>query len=568
MGAVLASAGASIALALTAGSHPATYAAIACAAAAAIVWTIYAARLGAAHREVVRRLDAAGLAQRAMLRTCYSVTAAINDAETVSVRIRREVFGKMGELEESVKGLRGALVTMRDAGVPVADGYPGDGGPQPDRIHQLMDDISSSLDDMTAVLRDVHHDAKDLLSSAGETSYSVSRLDSFLQDMVRSGKQLETSTETANRVALEGSKLIGEMEKENAATIASVKKAAKAVGTLGMWSLEIGKIIQVIKDIADETNLLALNVAIIASQAGEHGKAFGVVAEEIRGLAERTSSSTKEITDLITTVQTSVANVTEEMKESVERVERGEVLVANAGKMIGEISESFESARTVAHELASKTSEHRMDSNHVVRSFQNVAEIARRLDASRSSRGALSSRGVTAAHMLKVVGRALSPAGRKQVPVADYAAVQAGPVTSMPAGAPPASRDAGDLAGRGIGLLDGVDVYIASVREGLTAYFDAVAETASLIRTITRHLHVPGDAAGFKRCWETIRQEGDVKCSCPQYGLEEWRCFLSDSVDRSLCGGDGHSPSGCYTCPVFRENMDILLPESESSRDG
>jgi hypothetical protein len=317
--------------------------------------------------------------------------------------------------------------------------------------------------------------------------------------------------------------------------------------------------------------LLALNVAIIASQSGEHGKAFGVVAEEIRGLAERTSSSTKEISDLITTVQTSVSNVVVEMKESVERVERGEVLVGNAGKVIDKISDSFESARSIAHEIASKTSEHRMDSNHVVRSFQNVAEIARRLDASRTARGSGSGRGVSAAQTLKVLNQVMAPAAREKMPVANYAAVEPGGGSGLPAGfTGPVSpgRDSMELIDRGVSLLDGVDEYIDSVRNGLGAYFDALTNTASLIRTIARQLNVPSDAGEFVSCWEEFEHSEEVKTSCPEYGQADWRCFLAEGVDRSICGDVSGSPAGCYTCPVFQGNMDRLLPESECSEHG
>ncbi|MGD9401888.1 MAG: methyl-accepting chemotaxis protein [bacterium] len=596
--------GAAITLALTIGPHPWTYAAVA-ATVLVLAWFVNWARsamlpimklrdritggregdsvdvgLPPDYEEIAREVETSRLALRAMLRTCYSLVAAVNDAESVSVKIRRDVFAKMGELEESVTGLRGALVTLRTLrpAEPAAawGSGPGDAvesGPEgaSGQVSDLLDDISGSLEDMTAVLRDVRHDAKELLSSAGETSYSVSRLDSFLQDMVRSGKDLESSTDTANRVALEAIKVIEEMEKENRATIASVKKAAKSAGTLGMWSQEIGKIIEVIKDIADETNLLALNVAIIASQSGEHGKAFGVVAEEIRGLAERTSSSTKEISDLITTVQTSVANVVVEMKESVERVERGEVLVGSAGKVIDKISDSFEMARNIAHEIASNTSEHRMDSNHVVRSFQNVAEIARRLDASNSERGAGSRRGATAAQTLKVLNRVMVPAGSPRVPAANYAAAYpaGGPgIVAGCAGAVTSGSDSIELIDRGIKLLDAVDEYVGSVRDGLGVYFDALANTATLIRAVARQLNLPHDAGEFKRCWEEFEHDDEEKRSCPEYGQADWRCFLAEDIDRSLCGDRDHSPAGCYACPVFQDNMDTLLPESECQRDG
>ncbi len=587
--AVCGAAGAAVTCALTVGPHPVSYVAVGLTAAAVAWWVRWMrglvlpivrlrgriadaraddppeADIAAVCDAIGREIESGRLALTAMLRTCYSLVAAVNDTETVSLKVKREVFSRMGELEESIVGLRGALVTLKEL---KPDG--GGSGPPPAKVSELVDEISSSLEDMTVVLTDVHHDARELLSAAGEASYSISRLDSFLHDMVRSGKQLETSTETSSRVAREAIKVVEEMEKENQATIASVKKAAKSAGTLGMWSQEIGKIIQVIKDIADETNLLALNVAIIASQAGEHGKAFGVVAEEIRGLAERTSSSTKEISDLITTVQTSVSNVVEEMKESVGRVERGEVLVGNAGRVIEKISDSFESARSIAHELASKTSEHRMDSNHVVRSFQNVAEIARRLDASRTAKGAMSGRGAAAAQMLKVLSGAMAPAAREKVAVGEYVAFEATRAGGVSAGGPGPSSHAGDPADvieRGVGLLDGVHEYIGSVRKGLGAYFDAVSNTASLVRSVARQLRVPDGPSGFERCWEVLEHCREARCSCPEYGRDDWRCFLADGVDRTLCGGVGNR-DGCYACPVFQANMERLLPESECPHHG
>jgi methyl-accepting chemotaxis protein len=201
----------------------------------------------------------------------------------------------------------------------------------------MLEEVTSTVREMAGVLRDVDHNAKELITSTEETAYSMTRLDSFLQDMANSGRDLEASTDTANRVALEGTKVVEEMGKENEAIISTVNEAASAVEDLGRWSQEVGKIVEVIRDIANETNLLALNASIIAAQSGEHGKAFGVVAEEIRGLAERTSSSTKEISDLVKAVQKNVANVVNGMKKSLQRVERGELLTRNAGTVLEKV---------------------------------------------------------------------------------------------------------------------------------------------------------------------------------------------------------------------------------------
>lgn len=246
-------------------------------------------------------------------------------------------------------------------------------------IGPMLQEVMSSVREMAVVLRDVDHNAKELITSTEETAFSMSRLDSFLQDMAGRGRDLESSTEAANRVALEGTKVVEEMGRENEAIITTVNEAASAVEDLGRWSQEVGKIVEVIRDIADETNLLALNASIIAAQSGEHGKAFGVVAEEIRGLAERTSSSTKEISDLVTAVQKNVANVVNGMKKSLQRVERGELLTRNAGTVLEKVFESFESSRNLAKQIATSTFEHKIDSSQVVRSLHKVTDIARRL---------------------------------------------------------------------------------------------------------------------------------------------------------------------------------------------
>jgi len=248
-------------------------------------------------------------------------------------------------------------------------------------VGTVMEEVITSVREMSGVLRDVDHNAKELITSTEETAYSMTRLDSFLQDMANSGRELEASTDTANRVALEGTKVVEEMGRENEAIISTVNEAASAVEDLGRWSQEVGKIVEVIRDIANETNLLALNASIIAAQSGEHGKAFGVVAEEIRGLAERTSSSTKEISDLVKAVQKNVANVVNGMKKSLQSVERGELLTRNAGTVLEKVFESFESSRNLAKQIASSTFEHKIDSSQVVRSLQKVTDIARRLQS-------------------------------------------------------------------------------------------------------------------------------------------------------------------------------------------
>ncbi|MCB0874544.1 MAG: hypothetical protein KDC36_14310, partial [Thermoleophilia bacterium] len=112
------------------------------------------------------------------------------------------------------------------------------------------------------------------------------------------------------------------------------------ISSLSSKSESIGEVVKVIESVVEQTNLLALNAAIISSQAGEHGRAFAVVADEIRNLAERTAASTREIADLIESVQGGVFDAVAAMGQGATRVERGVELSNEAGRILREIGES------------------------------------------------------------------------------------------------------------------------------------------------------------------------------------------------------------------------------------
>nr|WP_276608578.1 methyl-accepting chemotaxis protein [Aquitalea denitrificans] len=131
-----------------------------------------------------------------------------------------------------------------------------------------------------------------------------------------------------------------------------IATAAKSVESLGQHSQQINAIVQTIKDIADQTNLLALNAAIEAARAGETGRGFAVVADEVRKLAERTSSSTSEISGMVTAIQSQTNTAVHNMDQIKDLVADSVEQVNKVGTVINQIRQGADSVVTAIHQIA------------------------------------------------------------------------------------------------------------------------------------------------------------------------------------------------------------------------
>jgi methyl-accepting chemotaxis protein len=516
-------------------------------------------------------MAAAKAEQVRALETCYSLAAVMSHAKHPISEARDQILKSIDTLSTDCADLAQMLATLRSASVPAS---------APVRVEQpaalawdlpsdmksIIEEVVTTADGMSQDLSQMRANAKDLLGSIDETAYSMSRLEGFLKDMTRSGKDLEAATEAANRVALEGTKAFEELERESDALMVSVKEAGAAVDDLGRWSEEVGKIIEVIQDITDETNLLALNAAIIAAQAGEHGKAFGVVAEEIRGLAERTSSSTKEISDLVKAVQKNVSNVAQGMRKSLQGVERGEVLARNAGRVLEKVSETFEVSRSLAKDIAASTFEHRVDSTSVVKSINKVSEIAKRLEVNGSRDHRRSVGSVVTAQVLTALALPRQ--------VSHSAAQASGAGLGREAAAAACSvgleeRGAGtvQMIDRGEIVVERVRAALDSIAEEVTASIGTIELVADLARSLVKGTFAAGEGIS-ERCWEIVGCSEGLRARCRAYTDGDWRCFLLDDVACSLDGdSEVHGGRRCYDCPAFRTSVQRLVAGTPKRTD-
>jgi methyl-accepting chemotaxis protein len=235
-----------------------------------------------------------------------------------------------------------------------------------------VDEVSSSIEQMIRSVRQVAQNAEALASAAAETSTSMVEMAASMREVDTNAA--ETAKLSARVVASSesGRERVLQTIEGMAGIREATEIAERVIRSLGERTQEIGTIVGVIDDVADETNLLALNAAIIAAQAGDHGRAFSVVADQIKDLADRVLASTKEIGGLIRAVQEEGANAIGAVERGSEKVQEGVDLSAEAGVSLEEITAaSRESGERIA-EIVTAVREQAKAAGHVVELMDRV----------------------------------------------------------------------------------------------------------------------------------------------------------------------------------------------------
>ena len=245
-----------------------------------------------------------------------------------------------------------------------------------------IDDVSGSIEQMIRSVRQIAENTEGLAQEVSETSASMSEMASSMKEVDANAHETARLSSRVVDLAEGGRERVQQTISGMDAIRESTDTVASVIQGLGGRVKEIGAIVDVIDDVADETNLLALNAAIIAAQAGEQGRAFSVVADEIKDLADRVLSSTKEIGALIRSVQDESANAVTAIESGTESVQAGVDLSAEAGLSLEEITAAARASGQRIREIVSAVREQAKASGHVA---GLVERVSRRVDDIRSA---------------------------------------------------------------------------------------------------------------------------------------------------------------------------------------
>jgi methyl-accepting chemotaxis protein len=210
------------------------------------------------------------------------------------------------------------------------------------------------------------------VATAGEEMAATSN------DIAQNCHAAATSAQRANEAAVEGSGVVQATVAMMGQIATRVQSAARTVEALGARSDQIGAIVGTIEDIADQTNLLALNAAIEAARAGEQGRGFAVVADEVRALAERTTRATKEISDMIRTIQNETRSAVSTMEEGNREAERGSQEAARSGQALEAILEQITSVAMQANQIATAAEEQTATTGEISSNMMQITSIVQR----------------------------------------------------------------------------------------------------------------------------------------------------------------------------------------------
>ena len=260
-----------------------------------------------------------------------------------------------------------------------------------DRLSSVVHVISSASEQLSAQVEQSSQGAEHQSQRLSETATAMEEMNATVLEVAKNASQATDTAEKAKGKAQEGASIVGKVVAGIGQVQSQSLELKSDMTTLGHQAEGIGHIMNVISDIADQTNLLALNAAIEAARAGEAGRGFAVVADEVRKLAEKTMTATKEVGDAIQQIQHGTRKNIDNVDRAVKTIEDATTLAKASGAALSEIVNYVDMSTDQVRAIATASEEQSSASEEINRSVEEVNRIAAEtMDALRQSAQAVS----------------------------------------------------------------------------------------------------------------------------------------------------------------------------------
>lgn len=298
-----------------------------------------------------------------------------------STPIVRRTNDELGDIAESAETIRKAMHTIVD------------------ELTASSGDLDNSVQQLSEVIEITRSGVEQQLHETEQVATAINELTSTMQEVASNAGMAADSASSADNAANNGRRIVARTIDDIEALAQEMENASKTIHSLESESESIGGVLDVIKGISEQTNLLALNAAIEAARAGEAGRGFAVVADEVRALATRTQHSTEEIETMIERLQGGARQAVEAMDQSRERAQSSTERSAEAGTSLEEITAAVGQITSMNAQIADASEQQRGVAEEINRNIMNISEIAehsaegsKRIDEANSSLSSISTR--------------------------------------------------------------------------------------------------------------------------------------------------------------------------------
>uniref|UniRef100_I2Q300 Methyl-accepting chemotaxis protein n=1 Tax=Desulfovibrio sp. U5L TaxID=596152 RepID=I2Q300_9BACT len=309
--------------------------------------------------------DEAGQLQQALDAMAGSLKRNLDALTEKEAEAKREA-GRSAQAAEEAREAAGRVEAANAAMLGAVHGLTG-----------VVSEVGAATHDLTGLGQDIHQGARQQQERLENTAQAMGEMRDAVGEVARNAAEASKATGQTREIALEGAGIA----KKTAQAMTELKSMADALktnmGQLGTQSEGIGAVIQVISEIADQTNLLALNAAIEAARAGEAGRGFAVVADEVRKLAEKTMAATGEVGQNIKAIQAMTRENMDGMDNTMQSVDATARLAEQSGEMLRQILEAAEHSASQVRAIASAADQQAASAQAIMESVAQVSDIAR-----------------------------------------------------------------------------------------------------------------------------------------------------------------------------------------------